>query len=115
VRQTTENSPVTYYTGGPKIQLKFEHFDDNTELCWEAERYHSFKSCGGYHFNNVCKFSLTLTTNVHTPARTTPYTLTHNSITYAQRITKHHTVSKTHSSKVKVKVPRNRLESPQGG
>jgi hypothetical protein len=50
-----------------------------------------------------------LTTNVHTPARTTPYTLTHNSIAYAQRITTHHAVSKIHSLKIRAKVtqPRN--------
>jgi hypothetical protein len=101
VRQTTESSPVTCYTGGPKIQLMFEHFYDNTELCWCAERCHSFESCGGYRFNNVCNFNLTLTTNLHTPARTTPHTLTHNSIAYAQRtcMTTHHTVSMTHSSR----------------
>lgn len=89
---------------GPKVSQKFENYDDNTELRRYAKRYQSFESCGGYHFKNVCKFSHILTTNVHTPARTTPYTQIHNPIVYARRITTQLTVSKSHSSQTRAKI-----------
>lgn len=106
--QNTGNSPVTYherhYTGGPKSQSQFENFNDNTELCRYAKRCHWFESCGGYHFKNVCKFSVPLTTDVHTPARTSPYTQKHNSVACARHITTQHTVCKPHYWKTRAKI-----------